>query len=152
MNLMTNNKHAKVQLVIPGVDRIKIRKLEQEINLEVLRRRASQGIISRGVNINLTELESKREKFIGKGITRSMVYDARKDVLEVMAARLTGQVQALYIHDNVPLEQKALALLAAIDDLFSPNPFPNTVQSAYQMLAEHLELALALDALIEQAA
>jgi len=106
------------------------------------------------VNLTLSQDENTLPRFVDLGLMRSLVFDSRNHELELLASKIKKVDDTLLVHDNTPLDVKAVALLAAINTVIERKQIPQGVQSAFDLLQleENLKLFAEVRSLIDRAA
>ena len=112
-SFMIKNKLAKVKLIIPemksALERIR---LEHQLKRNILSAREKLGIVSRGVDLAVTDNTDSIPKIVESYTGRTLVYDYRLDELEKLGK---SDNRLLVYDDHTPTKLQALALLNAIE-------------------------------------
>ncbi len=140
IDFLSHTKHAHVQMIVPGASRIELNQLEQMMIREISRRRQNTGLKTTGVDLVVTDHLSSDVR-LTSGLSRSFVFDANKDRLKVISARLDERSQTLLM-----LGESAEGLLAGINTVVMQPHIPQGIQTESDIfsLMENLELAARL--------
>ncbi len=152
--LLADKPGIEIQILIPNISKVEARELERNFVRQVMAVRKSQQNKGKGVKVSVTDDVNALSGFIKGEIIRTLVYDARRDArpnLEKLASTLLRN-ETLIVADDLSIDMRSYAFLAAIDKLITSKELPKTVQSASELLFTNLQIsALALGAISKSA-
>ncbi len=154
INLLARNPLAHVRIETPAG--MNYRELESEVREAVLDLRKQIGVENRNVSLQMANGPLSLKKFVGDRYIKTLVYDARREVLETLReARHVFLVENdVHGRTGTLLDLEALALLNAIDQLFINSAPPRGIQKALDLLrfSENLSIRLRAETLFKRAA
>ncbi|HTL48567.1 MAG TPA: pseudouridine synthase [Verrucomicrobiae bacterium] len=150
---------AMIVLAAPGAEGDR-RDLENALRVEILRRRAEKADTAKGVNLLvLAPGDAGLSRFQTAGESRFLVYADDAGRLGQIRQSWPSETrpETLFVHEDLPdgsgsRLKEASALLAALGELDSPEPLPQVILSAADLLTRHAELLHQVQALFDSAA
>ena len=158
-DFLAHNKNAQLFIQIKGRAASELNQLESDLRREILRKRKAIGVESKGVNVKVVSTEGAYLKGIRVSSSRALVYGNNAGELNALFYSIPTDKRnnTLFVRNDIPNSahdelKEASAILAALDQLLSPNPIPPTILSALALLSERIALAGQLETLVKRAA
>jgi hypothetical protein len=157
-DLVADNRFVSLLIHVPGTGRSEARGFETSFQKEVMSRRIKAGNTFGGVNVRVETAAGAPLEFVNSGLSRSLVYGTDAAELNRIHSNLPAAAKSdiLVVHADQTVSgdplKEATSLLAAIVEIFSPNPMPQTVVHAGDLLSAHLDLMQQVRELFSQSA
>ena len=153
MDFVALNKNAKLQIVLPPAAKPDAQRFKKDALAEILKRRSDSGVSAKGVNLEIITDVKDRLSFIKSTVARTLIIDPNYQSLAKIKSQKIS-TERLLVHDDSPLHVKAVALLAALEELLQQKNIPETIQTALGLLqsVSNLQIRALADQLLSQSA